>query len=194
MPNPERIATTFPHQLSGGMRQRAMIAMALSCEPSVLIADEPTTALDVTTEAQILSLMRRLREEIGMSIMFITHNMGVVAQMCDDVAVMYLGRIVERGPVEEIFYNPKHPYTQSLLRSIPRMGATRGKPLEVIHGSVPDPYSTVRGCGFHPRCPEFMPGLCDVREPGERDTGGNHQSARCYLYSHGAPLAAARRA
>jgi ABC-type dipeptide/oligopeptide/nickel transport system ATPase component len=123
MPNPERIATSYPHQLSGGMRQRAMIAMALSCHPALLIADEPTTALDVTTEAQILALMRRLKDEIGMSIMFITHSMGVVAQLCDEVIVMYQGRVVERASVDDIFYHAKHPYTRSLLRSIPRIGA-----------------------------------------------------------------------
>ena len=125
MPNPERIASSYPHELSGGMRQRAMIAMALSCHPALLIADEPTTALDVTTEAQILALMRRLKEEIGMSIIFITHSMGVVAQLCDEVIVMYQGRVVERASVEDIFYNPKHPYTRSLLRSIPRIGRGR---------------------------------------------------------------------
>src|SRR5215213_11759331 len=123
MPQPNRIIDRYPHQLSGGMRQRAMIAMALSCHPDLLIADEPTTALDVTTEAQILSLMRKLQQELGMAIMFITHSMGVVAQLCDEVIVMYQGRVVERAQVEDIFYHPKHPYTRSLLRSIPRIGA-----------------------------------------------------------------------
>src|SRR5579859_5211214 len=167
MPNPKRIYDTFPHQLSGGMRQRAMIAMALSCTPVLLIADEPTTALDVTTEAQILDLMRELQAEIGMSIMFVTHNLGVVAQTCDEVAVMYLGRIVERATVDEIFYDPKHPYTISLLRSIPRLGTHRKEHLEVIQGTVPDPYSTVSGCPFHPRCPSMIPGTCDVLVPGD---------------------------
>lgn len=184
MPNPERIARSYPHELSGGMRQRAMIAMALSCHPKLLIADEPTTALDVTTEAQILSLMRRLQSDIGMSIMFITHSMGVVAQLCDEVIVMYLGRVVERASVDEIFYAPKHPYTQSLLRSIPRMGATRGKHLEVIKGSIPDPYSRVTGCSFHPRCPEFMKGICDVVIPAETLLSGpTTHGVRCHLYS-----------
>jgi len=184
MPNPERIATSYPHELSGGMRQRGMIAMALSCHPKLLIADEPTTALDVTTEAQILELMRRLQADIGMSIMFITHSMGVVAQLCDEVIVMYLGRVVERASVDDIFYNPKHPYTQSLLRSIPRMGATRGKPLEVIKGTIPDPYSTVTGCTFHPRCPEFMQGICDVVIPAETLVQGpTRHGVRCHLYS-----------
>ncbi len=181
MPNPQRIADTYPHQLSGGMRQRAMIAMALSCTPVLLIADEPTTALDVTTEAQILELMRGLQAEYGTSIMFITHNMGVVAQMCDEVAVMYLGRIIERAMIDDIFYNPKHPYTISLLRAIPRLGAERTETLESIKGSVPDPYSKVTGCPFHPRCPAAMPGICDVIMPEEIMIGERH-SVRCHLY------------
>jgi len=183
MPNPEGAAKAYPHQLSGGMRQRAMIAMALSCTPTLLIADEPTTALDVTTEAQILELMRKLKDEIGMSIMFITHSMGVVAQLCDEVIVMYLGQVVERASVDEIFYHPKHPYTRSLLRSIPRIGSDRKVPLEVIKGSVPDPYSRVPGCPFHPRCPEFMAGRCDTKVPLEiaMDDDPSH-TVRCHLY------------
>jgi peptide/nickel transport system ATP-binding protein len=184
MPNPARIADNFPHQLSGGMRQRAMIAMALSCTPTLLIADEPTTALDVTTEAQILELMRDLQNEIGMSIMFITHNLGVVAQMCDEVAVMYLGRVVEWASINDIFYEPKHPYTISLLRSIPRLGSSSHIRLESIKGSVPDPYSSVTGCPFHPRCPSHMPGLCDVKLPEEIHVDGNpRHTVRCHLYS-----------
>jgi peptide/nickel transport system ATP-binding protein len=184
MPNPERIADSYPHQLSGGMRQRAMIAMALSCTPTLLIADEPTTALDVTTEAQILDLMRDLQHEIGTSIMFITHNMGVVAQMCDEVAVMYLGRIIERAAVDDMFYDPKHPYTISLLRSIPRLGVARGQKLESIKGSVPDPYSTVPGCPFHPRCPAAIPGLCDAVMPEETFVAGSQtHTVRCHLYT-----------
>jgi len=183
MPNPERISKTYPHELSGGMRQRAMIAMALSCTPTLLVADEPTTALDVTTEAQILDLMRDLQSDIGTSIMFITHNMGVVAQMCDEVAVMYLGRVVERASVDDLFYDPKHPYTVSLLRSIPRLGAKRQEHLEVIKGSVPDPYSTVTGCPFHPRCPSFMPGTCDVLLPEEVPIEGKPgHTVRCHLF------------
>lgn len=184
MPNPKRIYDSFPHQLSGGMRQRAMIAMALSCNPTLLIADEPTTALDVTTEAQILDLMRNLQTEIGTSIMFITHNLGVVAQMCDEVVVMYLGRIVERATVDEIFYNPKHPYTILLLRSIPRLGLKRGGTLESIKGTVPDPYSTVNGCPFHARCPSAMPGICDVVMPEEITVAGSPgHTVRCHLYT-----------
>jgi peptide/nickel transport system ATP-binding protein len=184
MPNPERIAVSYPHQLSGGMRQRAMIAMALSCNPTLLIADEPTTALDVTTEAQILDLMRELQQEIGTSIMFITHNLGVVAQMCDEVAVMYLGRIVERATVEDIFYDPKHPYTIMLLRSIPRLGINRTMRLESIQGSVPDPYSQVAGCPFHERCPSAMPGICDTVMPEEIIVAGSQtHTVRCHLYT-----------
>ena len=187
MPNPERIADNFPHQLSGGMRQRAMIAMALSCTPTLLIADEPTTALDVTTESQILELMRDLQNEIGMSIMFITHNLGVVAQMCDEVAVMYLGRVVEWAPIDDIFYDPKHPYTISLLRSIPRLGSKSSETktrLESIKGSVPDPYTTVTGCPFHPRCPSFMAGICDTKMPEEIFVNGNpRHTVRCHLYT-----------
>jgi len=192
MPNPERIAKSYPHELSGGMRQRAMIAMALSCHPSLLIADEPTTALDVTTEAQILALMRQLKSDIGMSIMFITHSMGVVAQLCDEVIVMYLGRVVERASVDEIFYNPKHPYTRSLLRSIPRIGAEEHAPLEVIKGSIPDPYQKVPGCTFHPRCPDYMEGICETVVPVETVLAGpTRHTVRCHLYNEADAVAAA---
>jgi len=193
MPNPERIAESYPHQLSGGMRQRAMIAMALSCHPALLIADEPTTALDVTTEAQILSLMRRLKTEIGMSIMFITHSMGVVAQLCDEVIVMYQGRVVERASVDDIFYAPKHPYTRSLLRSIPRIGAAEHTPLEVIKGSVPDPYATVPGCSFHPRCPDFIGDVCQTVIPPETLLAGSTHGVRCHLYDDERALAGSTR-
>ncbi|MBN1936366.1 MAG: ABC transporter ATP-binding protein [Anaerolineae bacterium] len=181
MPNPERIVDNYPHQLSGGMRQRAMIAMALSCTPTMLIADEPTTALDVTTEAQILDLMRELQADIGMSIMFITHNLGVVAQMCDSVAVMYLGRIVEHALIDDLFYNSKHPYTSALMRSIPHLGERTVEKLQVIRGSVPDPYSTVSGCPFHPRCDHYMRGVCEQEMPPETQMGPDHM-VRCFLY------------
>jgi peptide/nickel transport system ATP-binding protein len=181
MPNPERIVNNYPHQLSGGMRQRAMIALALSCTPTMLIADEPTTALDVTTEAQILDLMRELQADIGMSIMFITHNLGVIAQMCDEVAVMYLGRIVERAPVDNLFFNPKHPYTTALLESIPHIGSRSREKLASIRGMVPDPYSIVPGCPFHPRCDSYMPGTCDVEMPAITPIESDHY-VRCYLY------------
>ncbi|MFG6192119.1 ABC transporter ATP-binding protein [Nonomuraea sp. JJY05] len=181
MPHPEAVAASYPHQLSGGMRQRAMIAMALSCNPTVLIADEPTTALDVTTEAQILELIRNVRDRTGMSIMFITHSMGVVAQLCDEVIVMYLGRIVERGSVDDLFHDPKHPYTRALLRSIPRIGGNRKVPLEVIEGSVPDPHTRVAGCPFHPRCPEALPGRCDTAVPALSTAGPGH-TVHCHLH------------
>ncbi len=153
MPRPEGIIDRYPHELSGGMRQRAMIAMALSCEPRLLIADEPTTALDVTTQAQILALLRRLQGELGMAIMFITHDLGVIAQMTDHVIVMYMGRIVESADVDSLFYQPQHPYTGALLHSIPRLGSSQpGGKLNVIRGSIPDPYAVPGGCPFHNRC------------------------------------------
>jgi len=142
----------YPHHLSGGMRQRVMIAMALSCDPKLLIADEPTTALDVTIQAQILELMKELRDRLGMSILLITHDLGVVAEMVDEVAVMYAGRIVEWGPVAEVFMSPQHPYTEALLRSIPMLGMTQSEPLKVIRGRVPSPLEWPTGCRFRPRC------------------------------------------
>ena len=169
------------NQLSGGLRQRAMIAMALSCHPTLLIADEPTTALDVTTQTQILDLMRQLQREDGMAIMLITHDLGVVAEMATDVAVMYLGRVVEQAPVDEIFHAPRHPYTQALLRSIPRMRSRSRERLIPIAGAVPHPYDRPSGCPFHPRCPEFMPGRCDVEAPTLRPVGDKH-SVSCFLY------------
>ncbi len=182
MPNPSNVVRRYPHELSGGMRQRAMIAMGLSCAPSVLFADEPTTALDVTTEAQILDLMRELQAEMGMTIVFITHNLGVVAQMCDTVAVMYLGRIVEYASVEDLFYDPQHPYTKALLNSIPHVGSRTKARLQPIRGVVPDPYASIKGCPFHPRCNAFMAGVCDVRVPAETDLGKRH-TVRCFLHS-----------
>lgn len=181
MPDPEGVARSYPHELSGGMRQRAMIAMAIFGEPAMLIADEPTTALDVTTEAQILQLMRRLRSELQTSILFITHSMGVVAQLCDEVVVMYLGEVMEHGSVDDIFYNAKHPYTEALLRSIPRIGTPRKEPLDAISGSVPDAHTHVPGCPFHPRCPKAIPGTCDT-VPLAKTTIGPTQSVHCHLY------------
>jgi peptide/nickel transport system ATP-binding protein len=168
-------------QLSGGLRQRAMIAMALSCHPSLLIADEPTTALDVTTQRQILRLMRHLQDEDGMAIMLITHDLGVVAEMCRDVAVMYLGRVVEQAPVDDIFHAPRHPYTKALLRSIPRIRSGARARLTPIEGSVPHPYSRPSGCPFHPRCESFMAGRCDRQEPSLRPVGDRH-AVSCFLY------------
>lgn len=181
LPEPSRIFDSYPHQLSGGQRQRVMIAIALSCSPSLLIADEPTTALDVTTQAQILDLMQELQEATGMSIIFITHDLGVVAEMCDQVAVMYLGKVVERTDVDTAFYAPKHPYTRALLRSIPRMESEKSGRLAVIKGNVPDPSVVPLGCPFHPRCPEFMPGVCNEILPS-MITLENGQDVRCLLY------------
>jgi oligopeptide/dipeptide ABC transporter ATP-binding protein len=182
MANPKAIFKRFPHELSGGMRQRAMIAMGLSCNPAVLFADEPTTALDVTTEAQILDLMRDLQAQMGMTIVFITHNLGVVAQMCDHVAVMYLGRVVEQTNVDNIYYNPKHPYTKALLNSIPHAGTMSHSRLQPIRGVVPDPYSSIKGCPFHPRCNSFIPGKCDKNVPASTMVEPDH-TVRCFLYS-----------
>ena len=171
----------FPHQFSGGMRQRAMIAMALSCNPALLIADEPTTALDVTIQAQILELMRGLQKRLGMAIMFITHNLGVIAQIADTVAIMYLGQVVEYGPVREILRNPKHPYTVDLLRAVPRLGKTAGQRLVAIEGSIPSPFERPSGCPFHPRCSQMMPGRCEVHMPAVTQLDDQH-SVRCLLY------------
>jgi peptide/nickel transport system ATP-binding protein len=183
-PQPKERVDAYPHQLSGGLRQRAVIAMALSCHPSLLIADEPTTALDVTTEAQILRLMRRLQQELGMAILYITHNLGVVAQMTEDVIVMYMGKVVEEANVDTIFHNPLHPYTRALLRSIPRLGQTtkEQKRLESIRGTVPDPYSIPKGCSFHPRCSKKIAGVCDKQEPPNVQVEPGHK-VRCLLYA-----------
>jgi len=152
IPSPGQRVDDYPHQLSGGMRQRVMIAMALSCNPKLLIADEPTTALDVTVQAQILELMKELRERLGMAIMLITHDLGVVAEMVDEVVVMYAGRVVERGPVADVFASPQHPYTESLLDSIPLLGMRYSTPLKAIRGVVPSPLEWPAGCRFAPRC------------------------------------------
>jgi oligopeptide/dipeptide ABC transporter ATP-binding protein len=179
--SPEQRIDQLSNQLSGGLRQRAMIAMALSCRPTLLIADEPTTALDVTTQTQILELLRQLQREDGMAIMLITHDLGVVAEMASDVAVMYLGRVVEQAPVDDIFHAPRHPYTQALLRSIPRMRSRSRERLNPIAGAVPHPYDRPSGCPFHPRCPQFMAGRCDVEEPTLRPVGDRH-TVSCFLY------------
>jgi peptide/nickel transport system ATP-binding protein len=180
MPRAERHVDEYPHQISGGMRQRAMIAMALTCNPELLIADEPTTALDVTTQAQILELMLQLKAEFGMSILMITHDLAVVAEMADDVAVMYLGKVVEQSDVASLFYDAKHPYTQALLRSIPQLGQELAR-LEVIRGMIPDPYNRPKGCTFHPRCRYAMRGVCNVIDPPAISFGPDHD-ARCLLY------------
>ena len=160
IPRPDSLVDAYPHQLSGGMRQRAMIAMALSCSPKLLIADEPTTALDVTIQAQILELLKQLQGETGMSIMYITHNLAVVAEIADEVAVMYLGRLMEHASMEEVFNSPLHPYTRALWRSIPRIDGELSR-LIPITGVLPNPYEIPRGCVFHPRCEEVIQGVCD---------------------------------
>ena len=181
VPRPERRIDEYAFQLSGGLRQRAMIALALSCAPRILIADEPTTALDVTTQAQILELLSQLQAREGMAIILITHNLGVVAEMCDEVAVMYLGRVVELGSVDAIFHAPRHPYTRALLQSMPSIHAAVRTKLPTIEGSIPHPYNRPAGCPFHPRCPEAMPGRCDRVEPATRDVAPGHAVA-CLLY------------
>jgi oligopeptide/dipeptide ABC transporter ATP-binding protein len=197
MSSPERRVKQYPHELSGGMRQRAMIAMGLSCQPRMLIADEPTTALDVTVQAQILDLIRAVQAELGMALMLITHDLGVVAEMVDEVAVMYAGRIVESGPVTDVFVSPRHPYTQGLLESIPSR-SRRGERLRVIKGSVPNPFNMPPGCNFAPRCPRrFEP--CSTHDPllGDADVDTGSRVA-CWLWMDppadappGAPVPAA---
>jgi oligopeptide/dipeptide ABC transporter ATP-binding protein len=179
VPSAERRAEDFPHQFSGGMRQRAMIAMGLSNEPALLIADEPTTALDVTVQAQIIALMRQLNRELGTAMMLITHNMALVASLCQRVVVMYAGRIVEQGPVEQIFKSPQHPYTWSLLRSVPRVDEARKDRLVSIRGLPPDLINPPPGCKFHPRCPFVIP-KCKVDEPPLESVGPN-QLGRCWV-------------
>jgi oligopeptide/dipeptide ABC transporter ATP-binding protein len=175
LPKPRDLLNRYRHELSGGMRQRVMIAMALSCRPKLLIADEPTTALDVTTQAQILDLMRDLQAEFGMAIMFITHNLGVIAEMADDVVVMYLGKEVEVADVDTIFYGAGHPYTQALLRSIPRHDQATDR-LATISGNVPDPTAIPAGCAFHPRCTYYDRSKCDQLT---LDQVGTAQWVRC---------------
>jgi oligopeptide/dipeptide ABC transporter ATP-binding protein len=187
IPEAERRAKDYPHQMSGGMRQRVMIAMALSCNPKLLIADEPTTALDVTIQAQILELMSDLRERFGMSILLITHDLGVVAEMCDDVVVMYAGRVVERGPVGEVFTSPQHPYTEALLQSIPMLGMTQAEPLRVIRGIVPSPLAWPPGCRFEPRCDYAFERCVQEHPPLFRV---DRQQSACWLCENGRRTAA----
>ncbi|MES2979357.1 MAG: ABC transporter ATP-binding protein [Pseudomonadota bacterium] len=175
IPSPERRIDEYPHKLSGGMRQRVMIAMALSCEPKLLIADEPTTALDVTIQAQVLDLMRTLREETGTAIILITHDLGVIAELADDVVVMYSGRVVERAPVHELFASPQHPYTIGLLGSIPKLHLEQER-LNAIEGQVPTPMTRVSGCRFAPRCP-FVVDRCTQEMPPLMKVGASHEAA-----------------
>jgi oligopeptide/dipeptide ABC transporter ATP-binding protein len=181
--SPERRFGDHPHQLSGGMRQRVMIAMALACEPKLLIADEPTTALDVTIQAQIMELMRDLQQRLGMAIMLITHDLGVVAEMCDDVAVMYAGRVVERGSAATVFRTPQHPYTEALLHSIPMLGMTQSQRLRVIRGMVPSPLAWPAGCRFASRC-DYAFDRCLREDPPLLQAGA--QQAACWLCERGA--------
>jgi oligopeptide/dipeptide ABC transporter ATP-binding protein len=183
---PERRVREYPHQLSGGMRQRIVGAIAISCEPRVLIADEPTTSLDLTIQAQYLKLLRDLQRSHNLALIFITHNLGIVAKMCDQVAVMYAGRLVEAGPVKQIYNSPAHPYTQALLESIPRLGDNR-KRLTAIDGQPPDPSALPPGCAFHPRCPKIMD-RCRTEAPPEFLVA-DAQTSRCWL---SAPVSAGR--
>jgi len=181
IPEAARRIDDYPHQLSGGMRQRVMIAMALACDPKLIIADEPTTALDVTIQAQILDLLIDLRERLGMAILLITHDLGVVAEMCDDVVVMYAGRVVERGPVADVFTTPQHPYTEALLQSIPMLGMTQAEPLRVIRGSVPSPLDWPEGCRFRPRCDYAFDKCIELPPLLPVDP----QESACWLCEHG---------
>ena len=178
VPDAERRVDDYPHQFSGGMRQRAMIAMALACNPKLLIADEPTTALDVTIQAQILDLLRELQEDVGMSILIITHDLGIIAELADDVAVMYASKIVESAPVKELFGNPLHPYTLGLFRSRPEPGKPKSERLSSIRGMVPSPLRFPSGCKFHPRC-DFAQDNCKVDEPVLRELSPGHW-VRCH--------------
>ena len=177
--DPERRIREYSHQISGGMRQRVMIAMALAVQPDILIADEPTTALDVTIQAQILDLMKQLQQENGMAMIFITHDLGVIADICDDVVVMYAGTVVESAPVKELFENPRHPYTRGLLESIPRLETPRKKPLSIISGMVPALDDLPPGCRFQNRCSIAIP-ICQSLPPSLTSVGSQHE-ARCYL-------------
>lgn len=183
IPEAEQRLDAYSWQLSGGLRQRAMIAMALSCNPAILIADEPTTAVDVTTQAQVLKLLRRLQQERNSAIIFITHDLGVIAQMADYVTVMYLGLVVEQGPVDLIFHSPKHPYTRALLESIPSIDSAPRANLPTITGSIPHPFNRPVGCPFYPRCTRFMAGVCDQHAPALQEID-DRQRVSCFLY-HG---------
>jgi peptide/nickel transport system ATP-binding protein len=187
IPGAERRMDAYSFQLSGGMCQRVMIAIALSCDPELLIADEPTTALDVTTQARILDLLTEIQADTGMSVLFITHDLGVVAEIADEVVVMYLGTVVEQGPVDDVFHAPAHPYTRALLGSVPRMGAGARQRLATIRGSVPHPSERPTGCPFHPRCASAVGGVCDTAEPPETALSG-HRRVRCVLHGDPPPV------
>jgi oligopeptide/dipeptide ABC transporter ATP-binding protein len=180
IPSPGRRVDEYPHQLSGGMRQRAMIAMALSCRPKLLIADEPTTALDVTIQAQILALIKHIKKEIGIAVLMITHDLGVIAETAEDVVVAYAGKAVESADVVTIFKSPAHPYTQALYNSIPRLTDTQKRRLEVVSGTVPNPLEFPPGCRFHPRC-KYVKGFCRTDEPKLISVSENHR-VRCFMH------------
>lgn len=182
LPNAAALLDSYIHQLSGGMRQRVMVALALSCGPRLLIADEPTTAVDVTIQAKNLALLTELIQQQRMALLLVTHDLGVIAEVADEVVVMYLGRVVERSPVKKLFHEPLHPYTQALLQSIPRADVKTAGDLSVIRGSVPDPYTRPPGCHFAPRCEEFIPGQCDAAEPALIAVNPE-QEVRCILHA-----------
>jgi len=183
IPNPEKCLTSYPHQISGGMRQRVMIAMALACNPALLIADEPTTALDVTIQAQIVENLKNLQQRSGMSVLFITHNLGLVAEIADRVLVLYAGQVVELGKVKALFDQPLMPYTKALLQSIPHLGCSNQPDyrIEAIQGNVPSAAAFPSGCAFHPRCRYFVPAVCDASEPGLEDGAADHL-VRCFRW------------
>lgn len=181
MPNPGSTIDEYSFNLSGGMRQRAMIAMALSCHPRILIADEPTTAVDVTIQAQVLELIKELQAQFGMAVIMITHDLGIIAELADRVLIMYLGKGVESASVDQLFSSPRHPYTQGLLNSIPKLRRGRTE-VESIEGTVPSPYEPLSGCPFHPRCSHFIEGTCDTAMPDTSEVADGHWVA-CYLYS-----------
>lgn len=183
MSMPEKRFDSYSWQLSGGLRQRAIIAMAIVSNPSILIADEPTTAIDVTTQAQILKLLKKLQQDRDMTILFITHDLGVIAQMTQYVVVMYLGMVMEKGPVDDIFHNSKHPYTRALLDSIPSAQKTTKVKLPTIAGSIPHPFNKPSGCPFHPRCTKMIPNVCNINSPAETIVGENHVVS-CFLYQN----------
>jgi oligopeptide transport system ATP-binding protein len=180
IPQPEKRISQYPHEYSGGMRQRAMIAMALACNPRLLIADEPTTALDVTIQAQILELMKDIQQKMGTSIILITHDLGVVAEMCDRVIVMYAGQVVETGPVKDLFANPQHPYTKGLLKSVPRLDMDKNEPLSPIVGTPPDLFNPPAGCPFYARC-EYAMRICKDYNPALEQVSST-QYAACWLH------------
>ncbi len=183
MSMPEKRFDSYSWQLSGGLRQRAIIAMAIVSNPSILIADEPTTAIDVTTQAQILKLLKKLQQDRNMTILFITHDLGVIAQMTQYVVVMYLGMVMEKGPVDDIFHNSKHPYTRALLDSIPSAQKTTKVKLPTIAGSIPHPFNKPGGCPFHPRCTKMIPNVCNINSPAETIVGEDHVVS-CFLYQN----------